>query len=92
MVAPTICTGDDLIPTDLESQQERGKVFSCSCGAGDSYTGALCSLQPDTWVEFTIKGPGTDADPAVMTFTGDADPSCGGGKMFFFFLRNILFV
>lgn len=83
VVSATNCSSDSLIPTDEESDQDLGKVFSCTCGGGgDAWTDALCSLQPDTWVEFTVKGPGTDESPAVMTLTGGEEEREGGMFVF----------
>ncbi|CAM9125191.1 unnamed protein product [Ectocarpus sp. 6 AP-2014] len=70
LVSATNCSSSSLLPTAEESQQENGKVLSCSLGGGgDKFSGDLDDLQPDTWVEFTIKGSGTAESLAVMTFT-----------------------
>lgn len=61
---------DSLIPTDEESQQDLGKVYSCTCGGGgDVFTEGVCPLQPDSWVQFTVKGDGSDEEPAYVTFS-----------------------
>lgn len=73
IIPATNCSSGSLIPTDEESAQDLGKIFSCSCGGGnDAWTETLCPLQPDTWMQFTVKGEGTDETPATFTFSGEA--------------------